>query len=289
MSPFDLVQPFADFAFMRRALVGTLILSVTAAPIGVFLLLRRLSLTGDAMAHAILPGAAIGYLLAGLNIYAMSIGAVGAGLLIALAASAVTRLTPLREDASLACFYLISLALGVTIVSLKGSQLDLMHLLFGSVLALDDTTIVFIAFVCSVTLVVLAVIWRALVLECIDPAFLRVVGGQGAWVHLTFMVIMVLNLVAGYQALGTLLSVGLMMLPAATARFWTRTLGALTFLAIASAMMAAFAGLLISYYLSLPSGPAIILVAGSFYLISVLFGPVGGIVTSRLPSRHRIA
>lgn len=286
---FDLFQPFVEFAFMRRALVGTMILSVSAAPIGVFLMLRRLSLTGDAMSHAILPGAAVGYLLAGLNLYAMTAGGLVAGLIIAALSSLVARLTQLREDASLATFYLMSLAVGVIIVSMRGSAVDLMHLLFGSVLALDRPAILFIATVASITVVAFAVIWRPLVMECVDPGFLRVVGGHGAMAHFLFMGVMVLNLVAGYQALGTLLSVGLMMLPAAAARFWSRRIGRMTAAAALVAMVSSAAGLILSYDYGLPSGPAIIMVAGAVYLASMLLGPVGGLLTERLPRRHRTA
>ena len=140
-----LIAPFVEFDFMRRALVGALALSLGAGPIGVFLMLRRMSLVGDAMAHAILPGAAIGYLFAGLSLGFMTMGGLIAGFVVALLAGFVTRVTVLKEDASLASFYLLSLAGGVTIVSLKGSNVDLLHVLFGSVLALDDPTLILLA------------------------------------------------------------------------------------------------------------------------------------------------
>ncbi|BBE72649.1 zinc ABC transporter permease AztB [Oharaeibacter diazotrophicus] len=282
-----LVQPFADFAFMRRALVGSVVLSVGTAPVGVFLMLRRMSLTGDAMAHAILPGAAVGFLLAGLDLVAMTAGGIVAGLVVALLTSAVSRSTVLREDASMASFYLISLALGVLIVSLRGSPVDLMHVLFGTVLALNDQSLWFIAGVASVTVLTFAVIWRPLVMECVDPAWLRVVSGSGAAVHAVFMVLMVLNLVAGYQALGTLLSVGIMMLPAAASRFWSHEIGAMTTIAALIAAVSAVTGLLASYHFDLPSGPAIILVAGAVYVVSLLAGPTGGLIPRLLPAPHR--
>ena len=128
-----LFEPFINFGFMRRALLGCVAVSIGATPMGVFLMLRRMSLTGDAMAHAILPGAAIGYLIAGLSLGAMTIGGLIAGMAVAVLSGFVTRITALREDASLAAFYLISLALGVLIVSSKGSNVDLMHVLFGTV------------------------------------------------------------------------------------------------------------------------------------------------------------
>lgn len=287
MTPADLLSIFSDYAFLRRALVGCLVLSVSAAPVGVFLMLRRLALTGDAMAHAILPGVAAGYLLAGLNLWAMTAGGLVAGLIIALAASAVTRLTPLREDASLATLYLISLALGVILMSSRGSAIDVMHILFGSVLAVDDTTLVFIGIVASITVSAFAILWRPLVLECVDPGFLRAVGGSGAVVHVLFMLVMVLNLIAGFQALGTLLSVGLMMLPAASARFWTRSLGSMTALAMAIAAMASTLGLAASLAADLPSGPAVIVAAGLIYALSIVFGPVGGLAARLRSPRHR--
>src|SRR3712207_6499424 len=154
------IAPFAEFEFMRRALVGAAAIALGGGPVGVFLMLRRMSLTGDAMAHAILPGAAVGYLLAGLSLPAMTFGGLVAGVIVAMLAGLVTRVTALEEDASLAAFYLLSLALGVTLVSLKGSNVDLLHVLFGSVLALDDAALVLLAGIATVTLVALALLFR---------------------------------------------------------------------------------------------------------------------------------
>ncbi|MFD1703044.1 metal ABC transporter permease [Methylopila henanensis] len=291
MTPYDAVlAPFVEFAFMRRALVGAVALSLGAAPIGVFLMLRRMSLTGDAMAHAILPGAAVGFLVAGLSLPAMTLGGLVAGVSVALLTGLVARTTLLKEDAALAAFYLLSLALGVTLVSLKGSNVDLLHVLFGSVLALDDQALTLLAGVSTVTLVALALIYRPLVLECVDPGFLASVSRSGGLAHFVFLGLVVLNLVAGFQALGTLLAVGVMMLPAATARFWAASLGGLFSVAIGSAVIASIAGLLLSYHLGTPTGPTVILAAGVLYLASLVFGRHGGAL-SRLapPRRHRAA
>ena len=291
MSPYDLfVAPFAEFDFMRRALIGSLALALGAGPVGVFLMLRRMSLAGDAMAHAILPGAAVGFLVAGLSLPAMTIGGLAAGVAAALLAGLVTRTTVLKEDASLAAFYLLSLALGVTLVSLKGSNVDLLHVLFGSVLALDDDALLLLAGVSSVTLAALALIYRPLVLECVDPGFLASVSRAGGVAHLVFLGLVVLNLVAGFQALGTLLSVGMMMLPAASAPFWSARLGPMFAAAVAVGALASLIGLLGSYHLGAPAGPAVILAAGVLYLLSILVGPAGGLVWRLLPRRrHRTA
>jgi zinc/manganese transport system permease protein len=280
------VSPFIEFEFMRRALVGTLALALGAGPIGVFLMLRRMSLVGDAMAHAILPGAAIGFLVSGLSMFAMTAGGLVAGFVVALLAGLIARTTELKEDASLAAFFLISLAVGVTIVSVRGTNIDLLHFLFGSVLALDNETLVLIAAISTVTLVALALIYRPLVLECVDPGYLRSVSRAGAPAHIAFLALVVINLVGGFHALGTLLAVGLMMLPAAIGRFWARDITAMILIATASGALSGYAGLLLSFQTSVPSGPAIILVAGVLYVASVLFGRVGGLVRQAFPGRH---
>jgi zinc/manganese transport system permease protein len=280
-----LVGPFAEFSFMRRALVGCFALSLSAPPIGVFLTLRRMSLMSDAMSHAILPGAAIGFLVSGLSLPAMTFGGLAAGLLVALLSGFVTRSTMLKEDASLAAFYLVSLALGVMLVSLKGSSVDLLHILFGTVLALDDAALMLIGSIAAMTLVWLAVAYRPLVIECVDPLFLRLSGRASAITHLSFLGIVVLNLVGGFQALGTLLAVGIMLLPAVIARFWATTLSGLLPVSVGAALVSSYTGLLLSYYQELPSGPAIVLTAGVLYGLSIVFGPQGGLVW-RLHSRR---
>jgi zinc/manganese transport system permease protein len=238
------------------------------------------------MAHAILPGAAIGFLLSGLSLFAMTAGGLIAGFVIAVGAGVVARVTELKEDASLAAFFLISLAVGVTIVSLKGTNIDLLHFLFGSVLALDDQTLLLIAGITTISVMVLAVIYRPLVLECVDPGFLRSVSRAGGPAHIAFLALVVMNLVGGFHALGTLLAVGIMMLPAVTARFWARDVTAMILIAVAAGTISGYAGLLLSFHAGAPSGPAIILVAGVLYAVSVLFGRVGGVLRQLFPGRH---
>jgi len=287
MSLYDLmVSPFAEFEFMRRALVGVLALAIGAAPVGVLLMLRRMSLMGDAMAHAILPGAAVGYLMSGLSLFAMTTGGLVAGLVVALAAGGVARATEIKEDASLAALFLVSLALGVAIVSLRGNNVDLLHFLFGSVLGLDNDALLLIAAIATVSLMTLALIWRPLVLESVDPGFLRSVSRAGGPAHIVFLALVALNLVGGFQALGTLLAVGIMILPAVISRFWSRDLTVMIAIAVAAGIVSGYAGLLLSFHSGLPAGPAIILVAGLAYCGSVLFGRRGGLLRRLVPRRH---
>src|SRR6201997_552231 len=281
-----LVSPFTEFEFMRRALAAVIALSLAGAPIGVFLMLRRMSLVGDAMAHASLPGAAIGFLLSGLNLFAMTTGGLIAGFAVAILSGVVARTTELKEDASLATFYLVSLALGVSIVSIRGTNIDLLHVLFGNILAMDNQTLLVIALNATITLLVLAVIYRPLVIESVDPVFLRTVSRAGAPSHLLFLALVVINLVNVFQALGTLLAVGLMILPAGIARFWSRDITSMICIAVISAILSGYAGLVLSFQTKVPSGPAIILVAAVLYIASVLFGNVGGLLRQLFPGRH---
>ena len=282
-----LLDPFVQYAFMRRALAGAWALSFVAGPLGVFLVLRRMSLVGDAMAHAILPGVAVGFLTAGLSLGAMTIGGIVTGLLVAMLAGLVARHTPLREDASFASFYLISLGLGVLLVSLRGSNMDLIHVLFGTVLGLDDAALLLVTSVSSVVLLVMAAVYRLLVAECLDPAFLRSVRGGGALTHMLFLLMLVLTLVAGFQVLGTLMVVGIMMLPATSARFWAGSVGRQLVLAAVIGAIVTYIGLLCSYYGDVPASPAIIIVAGCVYFLSVCLGPHGGLLQVARQARAR--
>lgn len=281
------LEPFVEFGFMRRALVACLALGIGSGPVGVLLLLRRMSLVGDAMSHAVLPGAAVGFLIGGLSLPYMGGGGMVAGLAVALLSGLVSRTTALREDASFAGFYLTSLAAGVLLVSLRGSNIDLLHVLFGTILAIDDQALLLVGVIASITALTLALVYRPLVAECFDPGFLRAIGGRGSLYHLLFLFLVVLNLVAGFQALGTLMAVGLMMLPAAAARLWATTLPGLMACASATAFASGFVGLIASFHLGVASGPSIVLTASLFYLFAILFGR-GGMIR-RLLLRPAVA
>ncbi len=281
-----LLAPFIEFGFLRRALVGCLALSLAGPPLGVFLVLRRMSLTADVLAHGILPGVAAGFLVAGLSVTAMSLGGLVAGLAVTLGAGALSRATGGREDSSLAALYLVALALGVALISTRAGAVELTHLLFGSVLGVDDPALFLMAGVSTATLVALAFAWRPLVLECFDPSFAAAEGARGGTWHLLFTGLVVLNVLAGFQALGTLMAVGLMMLPAVASRHWARSVGGMAYAASGIAAASSVAGLLLSYHADLPTGPAIVLVAGAAWAASVVLGPVDGLAARLLRPRH---
>lgn len=265
-----LIDPFESFGFMRIALVACFALALANGPIGTLLLMRRESLGGNVLSHAVMPGAALGFLYAGYSLAALTLGGLLTGLAVAGLAALTARSRPQRQDSSLIAFYLVSLSFGVLIVAARGSQADLMHVLFGTVLAVDVKALVLIASISSVTMLIVATLYRPLAVESFDPAFLRAVGGGGGVFRAIFITLVALNLVASFQAFGTLLAIGPMLLPAAAARCWTQKVWPMIALATVIGMAAALAGLLISYYANLPSGPAIVMGAGMIYGMSLL-------------------
>ncbi len=268
------IEPFATFAFLRRALVACVVLSVSGAPLGFFMNQRRMALVSDAMSHAILPGVAVAFLIAGFGVWALTLGGLVAGILIALFSVFLSRYTKIKEDAVFTLLFLLSLASGIVLLSIKGSNIDLMHMLFGDILAIDNEALIFIASVAVLTLFSLAAIYRGLILDCFDPDFLMA-SGRGKFVRPVFFVLFVVNLVAAFQALGTLMALGLILLPAIASGFWARRIHTAMTLSVLMAVISSYAGLLVSYHANTPSGPTVVLVCGILCLFSVLFGRRG--------------
>lgn len=273
---FELLAEMSSYAFMRRAFVATTVLSASVAPVGAFLVLRRLSLAGEAMAHAITPGVVIGFVVAGLSVLSLLIGGLIAGVGVAILTAFLTRRTILRSDASLASLYLIALAVGIFILSAAGSAVPLKSFLFGSILGIDDASMLLVGGVATVTLVSFAFLLRPLIMSTCDPVFFESQFKRPWLVEQGFMLLLVLNLLAAFKTLGTLMAVGLMILPATAARYWASTITGQLALTFTFAVASCWIGLTLSYLLpETPSGPAIVLVAGGFFLISATFGPHG--------------
>lgn len=163
--------------------------------------------------------------------------------------------------------------------------MDLVHVLFGSVLTLDDSNLLTIMAMSSVSVVVLALIYRPLILDCLDPVFLKAEGGGGQLTHVVFLLLLVTNLLAGFQVLGTLMVVGMMLLPAIAAKFLGKTLIQQLVMAVLLGMVSAYLGLVISFQVDLPASACIILTAGLMYIGALCFGPQGGLFRQLLTQR----
>jgi zinc/manganese transport system permease protein len=268
-----LIAPFESLAFMRTALVACLALALANGAVGTMLVLRRMSLHGDVLGHAVMPGAAIGFLYGGPSPSWMSLGGLASGLAVAalsgLAARGLSRQGTGRQDTGhdtgLVAFYLVALSLGVLLVAWRGGNADVMRVLFGTVLAIDQPALLRIATASSLILLTIAALYRPLAVGSFDPVFLRTTGVRMPYGDV-FVALVVLALVASFQAFGTLLAVGPILLPAAAARTWRLGVAASIALAAGFGLIASLAGLLLSYHRNLPSGPAIVLAGG------VLFG-----------------
>jgi zinc/manganese transport system permease protein len=267
-----LVEPFETLAFMRAALVACLALALANGAVGTLLILRRASLDGDVLGHAVMPGAAIGFLYAGPSPAWLWLGGLASGFAVAAFAELLAK-DRARRDVGLVAFYLIALSLGVLLVAWRGSNVEIMRVLFGTVLAIDRAALLEIAAVASAILLLVAGLYRPLAVGAFDPAFLRAAGVRVPY-GAVFSGLVVLALVASFQAFGTLLALGPMLLPAAAARCWRLGSAASIALATGFGLAASMAGLLISYHGNLPSGPAIVLSAGLLFGISFILARI---------------
>ena len=268
----------SDHLFMWRAVLMCGLLGVSASLLGCVLVVRRLSLMGDALAHSLLPGIGVAWLVCGTSVTALLAGGVVAGLMTALARALISRLTRLKEDAAFAALFITLFAAGVVLVSRLGTPIDLMHFLFGNILGLGDDDLALAAGVSTATVTVFALFYRSILLECFDPAFHRASGGWSAATHLGLLALTVLNLVAALHALGSVLAIGLFMLPAVSANLWCDRWGRMLAWAASYAVVGSIVGLYISYQAHLASGPCMVAVLGGGFLISSLISPSHGLM-----------
>ena len=274
----DIINLFVDNQFLLRALVACIGISFVCPILGIFLMLRRMSLMGDAISHAILPGVALGFMFGGMSVISMALGGLVAGLLVTVLAGVVSRKTNVKEDASFAGFYLIALALGVIIISKSGTNLDLMHILFGSILAVDQISLLVLTIITSISLIILSFIIRPLAIDIFDKNLLRSYGINADLFHSIFLFTVVINVVVDFQVLGTVLVIGLMMLPASFSKLLAKSLNWMLILAIASSLFSSFSGIVLSYYYNLPTGPAIVLVNGILYVLAIFYANLAKII-----------
>jgi zinc/manganese transport system permease protein len=272
---------------LAHAAAGAVALAFGSAPLGVLLVARRMSLIGDGLSHGVLPGAALAFLLVGNDPLWLTAGALAAGVLVAALASLLARTQRLPEDAGFAVFYLSALAIGVVLMGEAADAEELLHLLFGHSGALDTPGLILAASAATATLVCSALFIRGFLAESADPIFMRATGFRGGLLHMLLMVLVALNLVAGFRAFGALMTVGLMMIPAAAARFWAKSYAGQAAAAVVLSAVSSGVGLTLASTLGMEPGALMVLSAAALFAISGLLGANGGLVQS-LPGRAHL-
>lgn len=275
-----------EFDFLRQALWINFITGLAAAPLGVFLILRRMSLMGDALSHALLPGVAVSYFFFGLSVPAMALGGFLAGTLVVLLTVWAQKHSPLKEDSTFAGFYLLALALGVLAISVRGNSMDLIHILFGSPLTASNESLLTTLGVCATVLVIFIFLHRLFLLEIFDSVYLASRGYRPPFYQALFLVLVVACLVVSFQTNGTLLAMGQLILPALIARLWFQRMAPLIVLALVISVFGSSLGLFISYDRDWPLGPSILALWGFLYFLSLVLNPQQGLFKNLLHRKH---
>jgi manganese/iron transport system permease protein len=267
-----LATPLAH-GFMQRGMLAGVIVGVLCAVIGCFVVLRSMAFIGDAMAHAVLPGVAISYLLKG----DLFVGALGAALAVALGIGALSRRGTVREDSAIGILFAAALALGVLLISsMRTYAVDLSHILVGNVLGVSVRDLVLTGSTAAVVLAAVLLLYKELVVVSFDPVLAATLRLPAERLRMTLLVLLALTIVVSLQTVGIGLVSALLVTPAATAHLLTRRLPRMMAIAAALGVASSVIGLYASYYLDVASGAAIVLTATGFFLLAFLFAPRRG-------------
>jgi len=279
-----LTEPFA-FGFMQRALVASVIVGVVCAVIGYYIVLRSMAFLGDALAHAILPGVAVAYLV-GANLLA---GALVAGVIVAVGISFVTKAGTIREDTAIGIFFAAALALGVVLISTTGGYaVDLTHVLFGNVLGVSATDLWISGGLALVVLLAIVLLYRQLLVVSFDPVFGRTLGLRTHALRTGLFLMLAATIVVSLRTVGVALVAAMLVTPPAAAYLLTRRLPAMMAVSALIGVVSAVGGLYLSYYLDVASGGAVVLVATAIFVLAFLFAPRKGVLWRlRRPRRVR--
>lgn len=280
-----LFEPF-QFEFMQRALVACALIGFTNGFLGAFVVLRRLALMADALSHSLLPGLAIAAIVFGLNPGGLLFGGLLAAIFVALGGHLIARSSRVKDETAIASLYIIAFAAGIAIIKYARVKVSLDHFLFGNILGLADSDLWTSYIVSAIVLSFLVLLHRPLLLALFEPSVAQTQGVRVGLLLGLLIVFIVLTMVSSLQAVGVLLSLGLMILPAATVYLLSDSYAAISWGGGLLGMGGALLGLLISFWANIPSGPAIVMVLGVAFLAAYLLSPKYGVITSRLRKRH---
>lgn len=267
-----------SYAFMQRGLLAALMIGVLCAVIGCYVVLRSMAFLGDAMAHAVLPGIAIAYLLA-VN---LTIGAMVAAVIVALGIGFLTRQGAVKEDTAIGIVFTAALALGVALISsVRTYAVDLSHILFGNVLGVSSGDLVLTAVVGAVVLAVMVLAYKPFLVISFDPVLAATLRMRVEFFRTLLLVLLALTIVVSIQTVGVGLAAAMLVTPGATAYLLTRRLPSMMALAGLIGAISSVVGLYVSYYLNVASGAAVVLTATLFFLLVFLLAPGRGWVWQR--------
>jgi ABC-type Mn2+/Zn2+ transport system permease subunit len=276
-----LTDPFT-LQFMQRALLASVIVGVLCSVIGTFVVLRAMAFLGDALAHAILPGVAIAYLV-GANLL---LGALVAAIVVAVGIGVFSRRGGLKEDTAIGILFAAALAFGVLLMStVRSYATDLTHILFGNVLGVSATDLWLTGSLAVIVLTVLIVFFKEFQLASFDPVLAHMLGKRPETLRFAMLILLALTIVVGLQTVGVGLVAAMLVTPAATAYLLTRRLAAMMAVSAVVGAASSVAGLYASYYLDVASGAAVVLIATAAFLLAYLFAPRRGLVARRAARR----
>ena len=270
-----LLQPFA-YDFMVRGLLASLLVGVLCAVIGCYVVLRSMAFLGDALAHAILPGVAIAYLVGARRM----VGALVAAVLVALLIGYFTRSGTVKEDTAIGILFAAALSLGVMLISsIRTYAVDLTHILFGNVLGVSSGDLLLTAGISLGVLAVVALLYRPFLVISFDPVLAATLRMPRELLRNLLLVLMSLTVVVSMQTVGIGLVAAMLVTPGATAYLLTKRLPAMMVLSAAIGAVSSIAGLYISYYANVASGAAVVLTATFFFLLAFFFAPQRGMLS----------
>jgi zinc/manganese transport system permease protein len=280
-----LTEPFS-YAFMQRALLSCALIGFTNGFLGTFVILRRQALLTDALSHSLLPGLAVAAILVGLSPGGLLLGGLLAALLVAIGGQLIARNSRLKDETAVAALYIIAFALGILLLRFARVKVDLVHFLFGNILGVGDGDLLISYGAAVLTFGILVPCQRPVLLTLFDTSVARASGIRTGWIEAGLLALIVLALVASLQAVGVLLSLGLLILPAATAYLMTDSFSRMLWGSASLGLLGAVAGLLLSFLANIPSGPCIVLVLALFLSAAYLFSPRHGVLIRLFRGRH---
>lgn len=265
----EFIDGLLNFHFLQNALITALVIGIVGGAVGCFIILRGMSLMGDAISHAVLPGVAISFIL-GINFF---IGAIVFGLLASTIITYIKSNSIIKSDTAIGITFSSFLALGIILIGIANSSTDLFHILFGNILAVQDLDMWITIAVALLVLTTITIFFRPLLLTTFDPILAKSIGVKVTFYHYLLMVILTLVAVTAMQSVGTILIVALLITPAATAYLYANSLKTMIFLSSGFGALASVLGLFIGYSFNIAAGSSIVLTSALLFLISFFIAP----------------